>query len=513
MQKIIILDFGSQTTQLIGRRVRETGTFCEILPYNQFPERDPDIIGVILSGSPLSVYAEGSYHPNLDPIVGHYPVLGICYGAQLLSQTYGGLVESAGTREYGRAMLQEVDGHSPLFKGIQAPTQVWMSHGDSVTALPKGYRRIASTDSVALAAFESMEAPVWGVQFHPEGEHSLMGRQLLENFVVGICGSRREWTNASFIETTIAELKAQLGRDEVVLGLSGGVDSTVAAALLHRAIGDRLHCIFVNHGLLRKNEFEDVLKVYQDLGLNVTGVDASKRFYADLAGVTDPERKRKIIGADFIKVFDEEASRIPGVKWLAQGTIYPDRIESGRGNASGQGSTAVIKTHHNMVKMPDDIQFEGVIEPLCDLFKDEVRAVGERLGIPAELVWRQPFPGPGLGVRIIGEITEEKVRILQDADAIFRDEIAKSGLARTMSQFFAVLPDVRTVGVMGDHRTYEHLIAIRAVTTDDFMTADWARIPYDVLARISNRLCNECPHVNRVVYDITSKPPGTVEWV
>ena len=363
MQKIIILDFGSQTTQLIGRRVRETGTFCEILPYNQFPVGDKDVIGVILSGSPLSVYAPDAFHPDLSPIVGRYPVLGICYGAQLLSQTYGGRVESAGTREYGRAMLTGIESDCALFKGIHAPTQVWMSHGDSITALPEGYRRVASTDSVRLAAFEDAEARVWGVQFHPEVEHTLQGRQLLENFVVGICGSRREWTNASFIDTTVAELRAQLGQDTVVLGLSGGVDSTVAAVLLQKAIGDRLHCIFVNHGLLRKNEFGDVLAIYRDLGLNVVGVDASPRFYADLAGVSDPEKKRKIIGADFIKVFDEEASRIPGVKWLAQGTIYPDRIESL--NITGK----TIKSHHNVGGLPKTMQLQ-LCEPLRWLFKD-----------------------------------------------------------------------------------------------------------------------------------------------
>ena len=505
MQKIIILDFGSQTTQLIGRRVRETGTFCEILPYNQFPERDPDIIGVILSGSPLSVYVEGSYHPNLDPIVGHYPVLGICYGAQLLSQTFGGRVESAGTREYGRAMLQEIDGSSALFKGIKAPTQVWMSHGDSVTALPAGYRKVASTDSVSLAAFESENVPVWGVQFHPEVEHSLMGRQLLENFVVGICGSRREWTNTSFIETTVAELRARLGTDEVVLGLSGGVDSTVAAALLHRAIGERLHCIFVNHGLLRKNEFEDVLKVYQDLGLNVTGVDASARFYADLAGVTDPEQKRKIIGADFIKVFDEAASAIPGVKWLAQGTIYPDRIESL--NITGK----TIKSHHNVGGLPKTMQLQ-LCEPLRWLFKDEVREVGRHLGIPESLIGRHPFPGPGLAVRIMGEITPEKVRVIRDADDIFVRGLREWGLYDKVWQAGAVLLLDKTIGVLGDERSFANAVALRAVTSIDAMTADWAALPYEFLRHISNEIINKVQGVNRVCYDISSKPPATIEW-
>lgn len=505
MQKIIILDFGSQTTQLIGRRVRETGTFCEILPYNQFPERDPDVVGVILSGSPLSVYAEGSYHPNLDPIVGRYPVLGICYGAQLLSQTYGGKVESAGTREYGRAMLGSIDPDCPLFKGIQAPTQVWMSHGDSITALPEGYRVAASTDSVHFAAFQSATAPVWGVQFHPEVEHTLAGRQLIENFVVGICGSRREWTNASFIETTVAELKDQLRDDKVVLGLSGGVDSTVAAVLLHRAIGDRLHCIFVNHGLLRLHEFEDVLAVYEGLGLNVKGVDASERFYADLAGVTDPERKRKIIGADFIKVFDEEASKIRDVKWLAQGTIYPDRIESM--NITGK----TIKSHHNVGGLPKTMQLQ-LCEPLKWLFKDEVRNVGRRLGIPEELVGRHPFPGPGLAVRVMGEITPEKLQAVREADDIFIRGLKEWGLYDKVWQAGAVLLLDKTVGVLGDERSFANAVALRAVTSVDAMTADWAALPYEFLRHISNEIINRVRGVNRVCYDISSKPPATIEW-
>lgn len=505
MQKIIILDFGSQTTQLIGRRVRETGTFCEILPYNQFPERDPDVIGVILSGSPLSVYAEGSYHPNLAPIVGRYPVLGICYGAQLLSQTYGGKVESAGTREYGRAMLGSIDPDCPLFKGIQAPTQVWMSHGDSITALPEGYRVAASTDSVHFAAFQSATAPVWGVQFHPEVEHTLAGRQLIENFVIGICGSRREWTHVSFIDTTVAELKEQLRDDKVVLGLSGGVDSTVAAVLLHRAIGDRLHCIFVNHGLLRLHEFEDVLAVYEGLGLNVKGVDASERFYADLAGVTDPERKRKIIGADFIKVFDEEASKIRDVKWLAQGTIYPDRIESM--NITGK----TIKSHHNVGGLPKTMQLQ-LCEPLKWLFKDEVRNVGRRLGIPEELVGRHPFPGPGLAVRVMGEITPEKLQAVREADDIFIRGLKEWGLYDKVWQAGAVLLLDKTVGVLGDERSFANAVALRAVTSVDAMTADWAALPYEFLRHISNEIINHVRGVNRVCYDISSKPPATIEW-
>ena len=505
MQKIIILDFGSQTTQLIGRRVRETGTFCEILPYNQFPVGDKDVIGVILSGSPLSVYAPDAFHPDLSPIVGRYPVLGICYGAQLLSQTYGGRVESAGTREYGRAMLTGIESDCALFKGIHAPTQVWMSHGDSITALPEGYRRVASTDSVRLAAFEDAEARVWGVQFHPEVEHTLQGRQLLENFVVGICGSRREWTNASFIDTTVAELRAQLGQDTVVLGLSGGVDSTVAAVLLQKAIGDRLHCIFVNHGLLRKNEFGDVLAIYRDLGLNVVGVDASPRFYADLAGVSDPEKKRKIIGADFIKVFDEEASRIPGVKWLAQGTIYPDRIESL--NITGK----TIKSHHNVGGLPKTMQLQ-LCEPLRWLFKDEVRKVGRFLGIPEQLIGRHPFPGPGLAVRIMGDVTPEKVAVLQEVDDIFIRGLREWGLYDSIWQAGAILLKDRTVGVMGDERTFDNAVALRAVTSVDAMTADWAALPYEFLRHISNEIINKVKGVNRVCYDISSKPPATIEW-
>ena len=505
MQKIIILDFGSQTTQLIGRRVRETGTFCEILPYNQFPEGNPDVIGVILSGSPLSVYAPDSFHPDLSGIVGRYPVLGICYGAQLLSQTYGGRVESVGTREYGRAMLEQIDSECPLFKGIDAPTQVWMSHGDSITAIPEGYCLTASTGSVHFAAFENRGLRVWGVQFHPEVEHSLKGRQLIENFVVGICGSRREWTNASFIETTVAELKGQLGQDKVVLGLSGGVDSTVAAVLLHQAIGDRLHCIFVNHGLLRLHEFEDVLAVYEGLGLNVKGVDASERFYADLAGVTDPERKRKIIGADFIKVFDEEASKIRDVKWLAQGTIYPDRIESM--NITGK----TIKSHHNVGGLPKTMQLQ-LCEPLKWLFKDEVRNVGRRLGIPEELVGRHPFPGPGLAVRVMGEITPEKLQVVREADDIFIRGLKEWGLYDKVWQAGAVLLLDKTVGVLGDERSFANAVALRAVTSVDAMTADWAALPYEFLRHISNEIINKVRGVNRVCYDISSKPPATIEW-
>ncbi|MBQ1905108.1 MAG: glutamine-hydrolyzing GMP synthase [Bacteroidales bacterium] len=505
MQKIIILDFGSQTTQLIGRRVREMGTFCEILPYDKFPSDDPDIIGVILSGSPLSVYAQDAFRPDLSGIIGKYPVLGICYGAQLLSYTYGGKVESAGTREYGRASLSYVSEESRLFRFIAKDSQVWMSHGDSITAIPAGYRLVASTPSVKYAAFECETAPVWGVQFHPEVEHTLIGRQLLQNFVIDICGSRREWTADSFIEKTVAELREQLGGDKVVLGLSGGVDSSVAAVLLNKAIGNNLNCIFVNHGLLRKDEFENVMRDYRGLGLNVKGVDASERFFKDLEGVSEPEKKRKIIGADFIKVFDAEASAIPGVKWLAQGTIYPDRIESK--NITGK----VIKSHHNVGGLPETMKLQ-LCEPLKWLFKDEVRQVGRRLGMPHHLIERHPFPGPGLAVRIIGDITPEKVATLQEADAIFIDALREWKLYDKVWQAGVILLSDRSVGVMGDERTFESAVALRAVTSTDAMTADWADLPREFLSKVSNDIINKVKGVNRVCYDISSKPPATIEW-
>ena len=529
MQKIIILDFGSQTTQLIGRRVREMDTFCEILPYDKFPFGDPDVIGVILSGSPLSVYASDAFRPDLTGILGHYPVLGICYGAQYLSWSHGGRVEPVGTREYGRAALSVLDKDCPLFQGFEPDSQVWMSHGDSITAIPQGWRKVASTGSVQYAAFECAfdangatvagsasdgassgpaagGAKAWGVQFHPEVVHTLQGKLLLENFVVGICGSRREWTSDSFIESTVAELKAQLGDDKVVLGLSGGVDSSVAAVLLNKAIGSRLTCIFVDHGLLRKNEFRDVMRDYQGLGLNVVGIDASERFYSDLAGVTDPEQKRKIIGGDFIKVFDEEASKIKDVKWLAQGTIYPDRIESM--NITGK----VIKSHHNVGGLPKTMQLQ-LCEPLKWLFKDEVRAVGRRLGIPEHLIGRHPFPGPGLAVRIMDDVTPEKVRILQEADAIFINALREWKLYDSIWQAGVILLQDRSVGVMGDERTFESAVALRAVTSVDAMTADWADLPYPFLQKVSNDIINKVKGVNRVCYDISSKPPATIEWL
>ena len=644
MQKIIILDFGSQTTQLIGRRVRELDTFCEILPYNKFPKDDPSVIGVILSGSPFSVHDPEAFKVDLSQFVGRIPVLGICYGAQFISHSGGGKVEKADSREYGRAHLQTVDTSNPLFRGFEPNSQVWMSHGDTITAIPEGYQCIASTADVKYAAYWSADTPlnpssertlnphpsplnpssertlnpqpstltpssertlntqpstlnpssertlntkhstlnpssertlntkhstlnkIWAVQFHPEVFHTVQGSLLLKNFVVDICGSHQDWSAASFVDTTVAELKEQLGDDRVILGLSGGVDSSVAAVLLNKAIGKNLTCIFVDHGMLRKNEFTQVMEDYKVLGLNVIGVDASEKFFADLAGVTDPEQKRKIIGRDFIEVFNAEAKKITDAKWLAQGTIYPDRIESL--NITGK----VIKSHHNVGGLPKEMHLQ-LCEPLKWLFKDEVRRVGRQMGMPEHLITRHPFPGPGLAVRILGDITPEKVRILQDADDIYirslreykvklSGEEARRVLAAGVptkllnsseqtlnpqpstlnpdpstlnpdpstlnpqpSTFIEVslydqiwqagailLSTVRSVGVMGDERTYEHPVALRAVTSTDAMTADWAHLPYDFMAKVSNEIINKVRGVNRVCYDISSKPPSTIEW-
>ena len=512
MQKIIILDFGSQTTQLIGRRVRELDTFCEIMPYNKYPEDDRDVIGVILSGSPYSVHDPEAFQVDLSRFIGRLPVLGICYGAQYLSHSQGGKVEKADSREYGRAHLEHFDATNPLLLGLQERTQVWMSHGDTITAIPAGYHTIASTANVLHAAYAADNLPVWAVQFHPEVYHTQEGLTLLKNFVVGICGSQQDWSPASFVDTTVAELRQQLGNDRVILGLSGGVDSSVAAVLLNRAIGDRLTCIFVDHGMLRKNEFHDVMRDYECLGLNVIGVDASARFFSDLQGVTDPEQKRKIIGRDFVEVFNAEAKKITDAKWLAQGTIYPDRIESL--NITGK----VIKSHHNVGGLPKEMNLQ-LCEPLQWLFKDEVRRVGRQLGIPEHLIGRHPFPGPGLAVRILGDITPERVRILQEADAIYinmlREWVETDGqtLYNKIWQAGAILlSTVRSVGVMGDERTYEHPIALRAVTSTDAMTADWAHLPYDFMAKCSNEIINKVRGVNRVCYDISSKPPATIEW-
>ena len=505
-QKIIILDFGSQTTQVIGRRVRELGTYCEIVPYNKFPEEDEDdIIGVIFSGGPLSVYDKDAFRIDLNSVVGKYPVMGICYGAQLMAHEWGGTVERADSREYGRARLSEIDGECMLMKGVKQGSQVWMSHGDTITRLPEGCRITASTPNVKIAAYENPEKKIWAVQFHPEVFHTEDGMTMLRNFVVDICGSRSDWSTESFIESTIENLRETLGNDKVVLGLSGGVDSTVTAALLHKAIGRNLTCIFVDHGLLRKNEFTDVMADYEGFGLNVVGVDASQKFYNDLAGVTDPEKKRKIIGRDFVEVFDEEAKKLKDVKWLAQGTIYPDRIESL--NITGK----VIKSHHNVGGLPEEMKL-SLCEPLDTLFKDEVRRVGRGLGLPEHLISRHPFPGPGLAVRILGDITPEKVHILQEADDIFIKGLREYGLYDEVWQAGTILLPVKSVGVMGDERSYDQAVALRAVTSIDAMTADWARLPYDFLADVSNKIINKVKGVNRVTYDISSKPPATIEW-
>lgn len=504
-EKIIILDFGSQTTQLIGRRVRELNMYCEIVPYNKFPFDDASVIGVILSGSPFSVYDDKAFKLSLDGIRGKYPLLGICYGAQLMAYNNGGTVEPAGSREYGRAHLSMIDEADPLFKGVEVGAQVWMSHGDTITSLPQNFHIIASTDKVKCAAYRADNEQLWGVQFHPEVFHSECGTQILRNFVADICGGKQDWSAASFIESTVAALKEQLGDDKVVLGLSGGVDSSVAAVLLNRAIGSNLTCIFVDHGMLRKNEFANVLRDYQGLGLNVIGVDASNKFFSELSGVTDPEKKRKIIGKGFIDVFDAEASKLSDVKWLAQGTIYPDCIES----LSITGTT--IKSHHNVGGLPEKMHLK-LCEPLRLLFKDEVRAVGRELGMPEHLIKRHPFPGPGLAVRILGDITPEKVRILQDADDIFIQGLRDSGLYDQVWQAGVILLPVQSVGVMGDERTYERAVALRAVTSTDAMTADWAHLPYEFLAKVSTDIINKVKGVNRVCYDISSKPPSTIEW-
>ena len=504
-EKIIILDFGSQTTQLIGRRVRELDTYCEILPYNKFPKDDPAVKGVILSGSPFSVYDKDAFKLDLSQIWGKYPILGICYGAQFMAYSNGGTVEPAGTREYGRAHLSSFSENNQLFKGLKKNTQVWMSHGDTITSIPSNFKVIASTDEVNIAAYQVENENIWGVQFHPEVYHTEEGTQLLRNFVVDICGCKQDWSPSSFIETTVAQLREQLGNDKVILALSGGVDSSVAAVLLNKAIGNNLTCIFVDHGMLRKNEFKNVMHDYECLGLNVIGVDASAKFFAELEGITEPERKRKIIGKGFIDVFDAEAHKLKDVKWLAQGTIYPDCIES----LSITGT--VIKSHHNVGGLPEKMHLK-LCEPLRLLFKDEVRRVGRELGMPEHLITRHPFPGPGLAVRILGDITPEKVRILQDADDIFIQGLRDWGLYDQVWQAGVILLPVQSVGVMGDERTYERAVALRAVTSTDAMTADWAHLPYDFLGKVSNDIINKVKGVNRVTYDISSKPPATIEW-
>ncbi len=522
-EKIIILDFGSQVTQLIGRRLRELNVYCEIYPFNKIPAIDATVKGVILSGSPFSVRDANAPKADISGIKGRLPLLGICYGAQFLAQRYGGEVDASTAREYGRAMLEVIDNDSPLLKGVEKRSQVWMSHGDTITKLPEGGEIIASTDDVKNAAYRICGEDTYAVQFHPEVYHTTEGMKILSNFALGICGCKGDWTPASFIDTTIAGLKEKLGNDKVILGLSGGVDSTVAAVLLNRAIGHNLTCIFVNNGLLRKNEFEDVLASYKDMGLNVIGADASAAFIRELKGVTEPERKRKVIGRLFIETFDEYAQKIENAKWLAQGTIYPDVIES----ASVNGPSSTIKSHHNVGGLPEKMNLK-IVEPLRSLFKDEVRRVGRALGIKDELIGRHPFPGPSLGIRILGEVTEEKLAILREADDIFirglreykidgvpsasDPSVTADNLYDSIWQAGAILLPVKSVGVMGDERTYEYTIALRAVISTDGMTADWVHLPYDFLARVSNDIINKVRGVNRVVYDISSKPPATIEW-
>jgi GMP synthase (glutamine-hydrolysing) len=506
VEKIIILDFGSQVTQLIGRRLRELNVYCEIHPFNKIPALDDSVKGIILSGSPCSVTAPDAPQVDLRGIKGRLPLLGICYGAQYLAHHYGGSVESAGSREYGRAEL-EVKQRDPLFDGVPPTSQVWMSHGDTITALPDNSTVLASTRSVVNAAYRIYGEKTYAVQFHPEVYHTEYGSRILANFVKTICGCSGDWTPASFIDTTVDALHRQIGSDKVILGLSGGVDSTVAAVLLHKAIGERLHCIFVDNGLLRRNEFTEVLESYRGMGLNVTGVDAGERFLTALAGLTEPEAKRKAIGKTFIDVFEAEARRVEGVRWLAQGTIYPDVIES----AAIGGQAAKIKSHHNVGGLPEKMDLK-IVEPLRMLFKDEVRRVGRALGIPASLIGRHPFPGPSLAIRVLGEVTFEKLEILRDADKIYIDALRADGLYDKIWQAGTILLPVKSVGVMGDERTYEYTAALRAVTSTDGMTADWYPLPYDFMARVSNDIIRHVRGINRVVYDISSKPPATIEW-
>lgn len=504
--KILILDFGSQYTQLIARRVRELDVYCEIHPFNHFPDPDEYTKGIILSGSPCSVLDEGAPDLNIKALE-RFPILGICYGAQLLAHKHGGQVRASEHREYGRAKLAHVNAHHDLLKEIEIGSQVWMSHGDTITELPENFQVIANTESIPVAAYKVEDEPIYGIQFHPEVTHTTEGKILLRNFVVHICGTSQDWTADIFVENTVRELQDKLGGDKVVMGLSGGVDSSVAATLIHQAIGKNLYCIFVDNGLLRKNEFEEVLASYEGMGLNVTGVDAKKEFYRALEGLTDPEDKRKAIGRTFIEVFDREAHRIKDVKWLGQGTIYPDVIES----VSVNGPSVTIKSHHNVGGLPEKMNLK-VVEPLNLLFKDEVRNVGRALEISDKILGRHPFPGPGLGIRILGDITAEKVRILQEVDHIFIDGLKEKGHYDEVWQAGAMLLPIQSVGVMGDERTYEQVVALRAVTSLDGMTADWVHLPYDFLADVSNKIINRVKGVNRVVYDISSKPPATIEW-
>jgi len=506
LEKIIILDFGSQFTQLIARRVREIGVYCEIHPYSKIPQIDATVKGYILSGSHHSV-REVDY-PFIDHLgFGNIPVLGICYGAQLITQNSGGEVAPSSTREYGRANLTFVQSQNPLFKGIELGSQVWMSHSDTIKKIPESFEILASSETVQMAGFQIKNHPIYGIQFHPEVTHTLPGRRVLSNFLLDICHCSGSWTPGAILEETVHSLIEKLGKDKVVMGLSGGVDSTVAAMLLHRAIGKNLYCVFVDNGLLRKNEYHKVLESYKEMGLNIRGVDASKEFLSALEGISDPELKRKTIGRVFIEVFDSVAKEIQDVKWLGQGTIYPDVIES----MSVKGPSATIKSHHNVGGLPDFMKLK-VVEPLNTLFKDEVRRLGKALEIDPAILNRHPFPGPGLAVRILGEINPERVKILQEADAIFIDNLRDSGYYDKVWQAGCIFLPVKSVGVMGDGRTYEHVIALRAVESTDGMTADWSPLPHSVLAKISNEIINKVPGINRVVYDISSKPPATIEW-
>ena len=506
-EKILILDFGSQYTQLIARRIREINVYCEIYPYNHFPDPGNDVKGIILSGSPFSVRDNNAPDPDLSGLRGRFPLLGVCYGAQLLVHQNGGVVSASETREYGRANLVTIDPTDPLFKCISQGTQVWMSHGDTIEELPRNFEITGSTASVKAGAFRIRDELTWGIQFHPEVYHTTEGKDILINFITGICGCAQDWTPSSFIESTLADLKKQLGADRVILGLSGGVDSTVAAMLLHRAVGENLWCLFIDNGLLRKNEFETVMDSYRDLGLNVAGIRAGERFLDQLEGISDPEKKRKIIGRLFIEVFEEEAKKVSNVKWLAQGTIYPDVIES----VSVNGPSATIKSHHNVGGLPDKMHLK-VVEPLRLLFKDEVRRVGQALGLPVSILGRHPFPGPGLAVRLLGIMNREKLEILKEADSIFIEELKRDGLYDSVWQAGVILLPVQSVGVMGDERTYENAAVLRAVVSTDGMTADWSHLPYDFLGKVSNEIINRVKGINRVVYDISSKPPSTIEW-
>ena len=507
-EMVLILDFGSQYTQLIARRIRELNVYCEIHPYNKIPDtKDQVLKGLILSGSPFSVHDPEHPKPDLSAFIGKIPVLGVCYGAQYIAQYNGGKVNRSTIREYGRANLKYVDDNSVLTKGMTENSQVWMSHGDTITALPEQAVVIASTNDVNVAGYQFNDQAVFGIQFHPEVYHSTEGKILLSNFIVNICKCSQNWTPDSFIETTVADLKKTVGDQVVILGLSGGVDSSVAAVLLHKAIGKNLHCIFVDNGLLRKDEFKEVLHSYQGMGLNVTGVDSKDRFYDALKGISDPEQKRKTIGRVFVEVFDDESKKHKNAAFLGQGTIYPDVIES----VSVKGPSATIKSHHNVGGLPDYMKLK-VVEPLKTLFKDEVRRVGASLGIDPLILGRHPFPGPGLGIRILGDITAEKVKTLQEVDAIFINGLKKHNLYNEVWQAGAILLPVQSVGVMGDERTYENAVALRAVSSTDGMTADWCHLPYEFLAHISSEIINKVKGINRVVYDISSKPPATIEW-